>query len=84
MDKPIYRHLAQKKWASYQKLIIQQRIAQLHIVPDTLAHFEPTAEVRLAFGRRNVQPGEFVDSRVSAIPSGSDVCVGEIGMLHAT
>ncbi|KFY66841.1 hypothetical protein V496_01900 [Pseudogymnoascus sp. VKM F-4515 (FW-2607)] len=67
MNKPIYRHLAQKKWASYQKLIIEQRISQLNIVPDTLAHFSPTAEVKLAFGRRNVQPGEFVDSRVSEI-----------------
>ncbi|KFY00022.1 hypothetical protein O988_03556 [Pseudogymnoascus sp. VKM F-3808] len=67
MNKPIYRHLAQKKWESYQKLIIEQRISQLSIVPDTLAHFSPTAEVKLAFGRRNVQPGEFVDSRVSEI-----------------
>ncbi|OBT55747.1 hypothetical protein VE04_03838 [Pseudogymnoascus sp. 24MN13] len=68
MNKPIYRHLAQKKWESYQKLIIEQRISQLSIVPDTLAHFSPTAEVKLAVGRRDVQPGEFVDSRVSEIP----------------
>lgn len=37
----------------------------MHIVPDLLPHLDPIAEVRLAFGRRNVQPGEFVDSLIS-------------------
>lgn len=37
----------------------------MHIVPDVLPHLDPTAEVSLGFGRRNVQPGEFVDSRIS-------------------
>lgn len=68
MTKPIYRYLADKKWRSYQRLIIAQRISQLNIVPDVLPHFETTADVRLAFSRRNVQAGEFIDSRVSEIP----------------
>ncbi|KAH8599813.1 hypothetical protein B0O99DRAFT_649756 [Bisporella sp. PMI_857] len=66
--KPIYRYLAHQKWRSYQWKIVNQRIHQLGVVPDFLPHFEPTADVRLAFGRRNVQPGEYVDSRVSEIP----------------
>jgi large subunit ribosomal protein L35 len=65
MSKPIYRYLADKKWRRYQRLIIVQRLQQLSIVPDLLPHFEPTADVRLAFRTRNVQPGDFVDSRVS-------------------
>jgi large subunit ribosomal protein L35 len=69
MDKPIYRYLADKKWRKYQRLIIQQRINQLAVVPDVLPHFEPTADVRLAFRSRNVPPGEFVDSRISEIPA---------------
>lgn len=69
MNKPIYRYLADKKWRSYQRLLITQRVSQFNIVPDVLPFFEPTADVRLAFGRRNVQPGDFVDSRISEIPA---------------
>jgi large subunit ribosomal protein L35 len=65
MNKPIYRYLAEQKWKKYQKLLIGQRISQLSVIPDILPHLEPTAEVKLAFKQRNVQPGEFVDSRVS-------------------
>lgn len=79
MDKPIYRYLADKKWRSYQYKLIVQRINQLNIVPDVLPHFEPVADVRLAFKRRNVQPGEFVDSRVSEIPARLNVQVFDKG-----
>jgi large subunit ribosomal protein L35 len=79
MNKPIYRYLADKKWRSYQRLIIAQRISQLNIVPDVLPSFEPTADVRLAFSRRNVQPGEFIDSRVSEIPARLKVQVFDKG-----
>lgn len=79
MNKPIYRYLADRKWRSYQRLVIAQRISQLSVVPDVLPHFEPTADVRLAFGRRNVQPGEFVDSRVSEIPARLKVQVFDKG-----
>lgn len=79
MNKPIYRYLADRKWRSYQRKITVQRIEQLAIVPDVLPHFEPTAEVRLAFSRRNVQPGDFVDSRVSEIPARLKVQVFDKG-----
>ncbi|KAI9049095.1 hypothetical protein LZ554_006943 [Drepanopeziza brunnea f. sp. 'monogermtubi'] len=68
MSKPIYRYLANEKWRKYQHPLIIQRINQLGVVPDVLPSFEPTAEVRLAFRDRNVQPGDFVDSRVSEVP----------------
>lgn len=41
----------------------------MHVVPDILPFLDPVAEVTLAFGSRVVQPGEFVDSRVSEIPA---------------
>lgn len=69
MNKPIYRYLADRKWREYQRKIIVQRINQLGVVPDVFPHFEPTAEVRMAFRDRNVQPGEFIDSRVSEVPA---------------
>jgi large subunit ribosomal protein L35 len=79
MNKPIYRYLAKKKWESYQRKLIVQRIDQLSIVPDLLPHFEPTADVRLAFRRRNVHPGDFVDSRLSEVPARLNVQVFDKG-----
>lgn len=69
MNRPIHRHLSDKKWREYKRLILMQRISQMHIVPDILPHLDPTAEVSLGFGSRKVQPGEFVDSRVSEAPA---------------
>lgn len=67
MDKPIYRYLADRKWREYQQKIIVQRIEQFGIAPDFLPHLDPTADVSLAFKNRNVQPGEYIDSRVSEV-----------------
>ncbi|KAK2627215.1 hypothetical protein QTJ16_003181 [Diplocarpon rosae] len=79
MSKPIYRYLADQKWRKYQHKLIVQRINQLSIVPDIFASFEPTAEVKLAFRDRNVQPGDFVDSRVSEVPARLKVQVFDKG-----
>lgn len=65
MEKPIYRYLADKKWRKYKRLILEQRISQLNLVPDLLPALNPVADVDLGFGRRDVAPGEFVDSAVS-------------------
>ena len=46
-----------------------QRLTQMSVVPDLLPNINPVAEVELAFRRRTVQPGEFVDSRVSEGPA---------------
>lgn len=79
MNKPIYRYLADRKWRSYQRPLIVQRIEQFGVIPDALSHFEPTAEVRLAFRTRTVQPGEFIDSRVSEVPARLNVQVFDKG-----
>ncbi|KAI9678629.1 MAG: hypothetical protein M1817_005686 [Caeruleum heppii] len=68
MSKPIYRYLANKQWRSYRRPLLMQRITQMNVTPDIIPRMNPTADVRLAFGRRNVQPGDFVDSRVSEQP----------------
>ncbi|KAL2002321.1 hypothetical protein VTN02DRAFT_192 [Thermoascus thermophilus] len=65
MNKPIYRYLADRKWREYRRLIIVQRITQMKVIPDVLPHCDPIVDVKLYFGRRSVQPGEFVNSRVS-------------------
>ncbi|EEH40497.1 mitochondrial 54S ribosomal protein YmL35 [Paracoccidioides lutzii Pb01] len=69
MNLPIYRFLADKKWREYRRKIIVQRITQMKVVPDVLPHLDPIVDVKLAFGRRVIPPGEFVDSRVSSIPA---------------
>ncbi|KAI9683941.1 MAG: hypothetical protein M1829_004276 [Trizodia sp. TS-e1964] len=65
MNRPIYRYLADKKWRSYRRLVIVQRIQQMKIVPDVLRHMDITADVYLAFLRHHVSPGDFVDSNTS-------------------
>ncbi|KAK0125499.1 hypothetical protein ONS95_000493 [Cadophora gregata] len=84
MNKPIYRHLADRKWREYQRKIIVQRINQLAIVPDVLPFFEPTADVKMAFRDRNVQAGEFIDSRVSEVPARLKVQVFDKGARLVT
>ena len=56
-----------------------QRIEQFHLVPDLLPHLNPTAEVSIGFGRRNVTAGDFVDSRVSEMPARLKVQVFDKG-----
>lgn len=65
MNKPIYRYLAEEKWRKYKRLVLEQRITQLGVVPDFLPAFNLVADVDLGFARKDVGPGEFVDSAVS-------------------
>ncbi|EDU42827.1 conserved hypothetical protein [Pyrenophora tritici-repentis Pt-1C-BFP] len=65
MNKPIYRYLADKKWRQYKRLVLEQRITQLAIIPDIFPSLNLEADIDLGFGRRNVAPGDFVDSAIS-------------------
>ncbi|KAI1825558.1 ribosomal protein YmL35 [Xylaria intraflava] len=68
MNKPIYRHLAEKKWRGMPYRVLTQRIEQFYIVPDVLDKLDPVADVQLYFRRKKVEPGEILDSRVSEVP----------------
>ncbi|EGD96633.1 mitochondrial large ribosomal subunit YmL35 [Trichophyton tonsurans CBS 112818] len=68
MSKPIYRHLANQKWREYRRLILIQRLTQMKVIPDVLPHIDPIVDVQLFFGKKPIQPGVFVDSRVSMVP----------------
>ncbi|KAI1849434.1 hypothetical protein JX265_008588 [Neoarthrinium moseri] len=68
MNKPIYRHLAEKKWRGYPFRLITQRIEQLNIVPDVLPKFEPTVDVQMYFRQDKVEPGEILPSLVTEKP----------------
>ena len=73
MDKPIYRYLADRKWRSYKRELLLQRIRQMTVVPDVLPTIDPTVSTALFFGARKVQHGDFVASRVSESPPSIDV-----------
>lgn len=65
MNKPIYRYLADQKWRKYKRLVLEQRITQLAVVPDFLPSLDLVVDIDLGFGRKSVAPGEFVDSAIS-------------------
>lgn len=62
MNKPIYRHLADKKWREYRRELVMQRITQMNVVPDVLPSIDPVAAVDISFPGAKVQPGDFVES----------------------
>ena len=68
MAKPVYRHLALQKCKAQRHLILKQRLEQMHVYPDVLPPFEVAYDMHLNFGRKNVQPGEFVHSALSERP----------------
>lgn len=68
MNKPIYRFLADRKWREYRRKVLVQRITQMKVVPDVTPHCDPSVDIKINFGRKNVQPGDFVDSAVSEYP----------------
>ncbi|KAI9830461.1 MAG: hypothetical protein M1826_004698 [Phylliscum demangeonii] len=79
MNRPVYRYLADREWRSYRRKVQLQRIMQMSVVPDVLPHIDPVAEVRLAFRRRKVQPGEIVDSRTSELSGRLNIHVFDKG-----
>ncbi|EAW13144.1 mitochondrial 54S ribosomal protein mL38 [Aspergillus clavatus NRRL 1] len=79
MTKPIYRYLADRKWREYRRKILVQRITQMKVIPDVLPHCDPVVDIKLHFGRHTIQPGEFVNSRVSTTAPKLDVQLFEAG-----
>jgi large subunit ribosomal protein L35 len=67
MNKPIYRYLADRKWRQYKRLVLEQRLTQMSVVPDLLPSLDIVADIDLGFGRKAVAPGDFVDSAVSNV-----------------
>ena len=90
MNRPIYRHLAQRKWAAYARRLVLQRLHQMHIVPDLLPSINPTASISLFFRspltRRGLAtpPGTIVASRTSAHPPRLEVQVFDRGARYVS
>ncbi|KAH9829204.1 mitochondrial large ribosomal subunit YmL35 [Teratosphaeria destructans] len=65
MNKPIYRHLADKKWRDYPRKVLVQRIEQMKVVPDVLPVIDPIVSTRLVWNGKHFDHGDFVDSLIS-------------------
>ena len=68
MEKPVYRHLAREKFMSRRYLILKQRLSQMHVYPDLLPPFDPSCDIGIHFGRKEIEPGAFVPSIMSEQP----------------
>lgn len=68
MNKPIYRHLAHRKWHEYKRKILVQRLTQLKTVPDVVPHCDPELDISMTFGSLKAQPGDFVHSSKTEAP----------------
>ncbi|KAK7188109.1 hypothetical protein DPSP01_001649 [Paraphaeosphaeria sporulosa] len=84
MNKPIYRYLADQKWRKWKRLVLEQRVEQFNLVPDLLPALDPIADVDLAFGRKNIPIGDFVDSAISENPPRLNVQTFERGQKLVT
>lgn len=51
----------------------------MKVIPDVLPHCDPTVDTTLYFGRRTIQPGEFVNSLASVTPPKLNVQIFEGG-----
>ncbi|KAJ5152259.1 hypothetical protein N7492_010554 [Penicillium capsulatum] len=79
LSKPIYRFLADRKWREYRRKILVQRITQMKVIPDVLPHCEPVVDTKLYFGKKQIQPGDYVQSNVSTVAPKLDVQLFERG-----
>lgn len=79
MNRPIYRNLAEKKWRKYKRLVLMQRLEQLHVIPDVLPHIDPTADITISYGRNTIQPGVFLSSQLTEQPPKLSVQLFEAG-----
>jgi large subunit ribosomal protein L35 len=68
LNKPIYRFLAERKWREYKRKVQVQRITQMKVIPDVVPNCDPILDVTMAFGRKSVSSGAFVESNISEEP----------------
>lgn len=56
----------------------------MKVVPDVIPHCDPSVDIKINFGRKNVQPGDFVDSAVSENPCQLNIQAFEKGSALIT
>lgn len=77
MTRSIYRHLAECKWKAQggKYMINEQRIRQMHIVPDILPSLELTADISLSMRGTKPASSNMVIPRISRAVGGGRVPV---------
>ncbi|GAA5836809.1 hypothetical protein JCM3766R1_006270 [Sporobolomyces carnicolor] len=60
LSKPVYRHLAERKWRKEGDLaILMQRVTQMSVTPDLLPEIVPQADLRIQIAQEQIVPGVF-------------------------
>lgn len=72
---PVYRHLAEEKWRSYDLMLTMQRLETLHVIPDTMPTLDPKADVKVKFGHNtrsefvgDIEPGTVLPAFAVSVP----------------
>ncbi|KAJ1310770.1 hypothetical protein OPQ81_009291 [Rhizoctonia solani] len=62
LTQPVYRHLLEQKWRQKGNLdLLMERVHQMKVIPDLLASFHPTVDLRISFSEgEDVVPGGFL------------------------
>ncbi|KAF9785946.1 phosphatidylethanolamine-binding protein [Thelephora terrestris] len=74
VSKPVYRHLAEKKWRNDGDLdLLMERVHQMNVVPDVLPSLHPSFDLRLTFPEspsQRVKPRPCVNPRHKQVEPG--------------
>lgn len=68
LNKPIYRYLLDRKWRSYARPILMQRLTQMRVIPDILPTIDPTVDVQVRFRGYGVKPGTILNTLRTELP----------------
>ncbi|CUA77778.1 54S ribosomal protein L35, mitochondrial [Rhizoctonia solani] len=61
LTQPVYRHLLEQDWRQKGTLdLLMERVHQMKVIPDVLAFFHPTVDLRVSFSGEDVIPGIFL------------------------
>ncbi|CAG7852372.1 SubName: Full=Related to MRPL35-mitochondrial ribosomal protein, large subunit {ECO:0000313/EMBL:CCA68605.1} [Serendipita indica DSM 11827] len=76
MSKPVFRHLAERRWRDEGKLDhLMQRIHTMNIVPDLVGDIHPSVDLDVVVGDGSIEAGVFVDPQATVQAPGIGVKV---------
>ncbi|KAK9453633.1 hypothetical protein V1511DRAFT_504070 [Dipodascopsis uninucleata] len=70
MNISVFRYLAWKEWADYDRLVLMQRLETMHVIPDTMPTLKPLIDLKLKFpGSQEqwIEPGKILSTGVTSV-----------------
>ncbi|CAE6430358.1 hypothetical protein ACGC1H_001219 [Rhizoctonia solani] len=69
LTQPVYRHLLEQNWRQKGTLdLLMERVHQMKVIPDILAFFHPTVDLRISFSGEDIIPGVFLPVKFTLRP----------------